>query len=132
MTYHREASDFWKRALETLIDAERAYSTNGMASRAYYCAFYAVCALLALEGVEFKKHQAVEQAVHRDLVHTKRWPEELGAEYSDLFKFRLKGDYGGSVWVTTDEARQAVEYARHILQAVHEAQPDIFPLAARF
>jgi uncharacterized protein (UPF0332 family) len=97
------------------------------ASRAYYAAFYAVLALFAFESKSFKKHSGVEAAVHRDLVHTGRWPTELGKLYSNLAARRLAGDYGAVVSVTVKLAREAIRDAGRILEAVRRASPQPLP-----
>jgi uncharacterized protein (UPF0332 family) len=122
-----EASDLWKRAKDSLAAAEALVelSPDSCASRAYYAAFYAAAALFAQEGHTFKKHSSLEAALHRDLVRTGRWPEELGKEYSHLFVLRMTGDYGGAKHVSPDEARQAVEQAKHIVHAVAKLHPEL-------
>ena len=68
----RLASDLWARAEDALRLAKNdlALSADGAASWAYYAAFYAVSAHFALKGRTFRKHTAVEAAVHRDLVRS--------------------------------------------------------------
>lgn len=123
------SSDLWARALRALQTARLILPADpdAVASRAYYAAFYGVSALFALEGKTFTKHAAVESAVHRDLVKTGRWPVERGKEYSLLFGLRSTGDYGGAEHVSDEEAREALEAARRILQVVHDASPQDFP-----
>ncbi|MEW6201143.1 MAG: HEPN domain-containing protein [bacterium] len=125
-----EATSWWNNAIEAIKMAQFGItvSPNGAANRAYYAAFYAVSALFSLDDIEFKKHYAVESAVHRDLVNTGRWRPELGKKYSDLFKLRMVGDYGNTERVTTEEADAAIFDAREILEAVHKEHPDLFPL----
>ncbi len=67
---NQEAADLWARALQALHTANSTAATDpdAAASRAYYAAFYAVSAMLALEGKTFSRHSALEVAVHRDLV----------------------------------------------------------------
>ena len=64
------AEALWDRAKVALKVSRHCLSVSpdAAASRAYYAAFYAVSALLALGGRTFKKHSALEAAVHRDLV----------------------------------------------------------------
>lgn len=126
MTGRKEAEFLWGRAVETLKDAEEVSSANGKGNRAYYAAFYAVSALLALDGMTFKTHKAVEGAVHQKLVNSGRWSVELGDMYKRLHRLRIIGDYGWFRIVPDDEAREAVAAARRILRAVHDAQPDMF------
>jgi hypothetical protein len=69
----------------------------------------------------------VEAAVHRDLVHAHMWSVELGAAFSWLVRLRRTGDYGGSMHVSPDEAQEAVDKARSILQAVRTTSPEPLP-----
>ncbi|MGH9423479.1 MAG: HEPN domain-containing protein [Thermoanaerobaculia bacterium] len=96
---------------------------DAAASRAYYAAFYAVSGLLAEEGHSFRKHSAVETAVHRDLVRTGRWTLELGEMYSRLQARRVTGDYGGELHVSSEQAAEAVAAARRILEEVLKLLP---------
>ena len=124
-----EALDFWRRALQAHETASRLVTEDpdAAASRAYYAAFYAVSALFALQGKAFKKHRAIEAAVHRELVNSGTWAEDLGAAFSWLVRARNTGDYGRGMHVSTDEAQEAVDRAAHILQAVRESSPEPFP-----
>ena len=55
-----ETIGFWDRALKTLQSAKIPLPTDpdGSASCSYYCAFYAVSALFALQDKFFSKHSA--------------------------------------------------------------------------
>lgn len=123
-----EVLDLWQRALQALQTAEELVDRDpdASSSRAYYAAFYAASALLALEGQDFVKHTAVERAVHRDLVRTGKWPVDAGAAFSWLANLRFTADYGGGDHVQPVDARQAVERARSILQTVQQSSDD-FP-----
>jgi len=120
-----EVLDEWSRALRALKTARALLreDPDATASRAYYAAFHAVSALLAQEGQSFRKHTAVERAVHRDLVKAGRWAPEVGAAFSWLANLRYTGDYGGDVHVQISEASEAVEKANLILQAVRTSIP---------
>jgi uncharacterized protein (UPF0332 family) len=120
--------DYWSRALDAIRAARfvLSVSVNTAASRAYYAAFYAVSAHFALEGKTFKKHSAVEAAVHRDLAKPGLWPRELAASYSSLYELRSTADYGASDNVTPSEASMAVRSAAEILRAVASLHPQDF------
>jgi uncharacterized protein (UPF0332 family) len=127
----REALELWERGLEALRAAEAlaGVSSDATASRAYYAAFYAVSALFAAEGKTYRKHSAVEAAVHRQLVKPGRWSTELGASYTKLVELRLTGDYGGGLHVSDEDARHALKTAKAVLHAVQQARPELFGLA---
>ena len=96
---------------------------DAAASRAYYAAFYAVSALLALEGKSFKKHSAVEAALHRDLILTGRLSESIGVAYGSLRYFRNIGDYGGIEHVTAEQSGEAIRSAQLIIVAIKRCIP---------
>ncbi|HUU58036.1 MAG TPA: HEPN domain-containing protein [Phycisphaerae bacterium] len=118
----------WARAKDALRTAghDLPVSPDAAVSRAYYAAFYAVSAMFSLRGRTFRKHSAVEAAVHRDLVKAGLWPEELGEGYSALVALRHTGDYGDLDRVSSGEAHRAVALATEILRAVAKSDPDAF------
>jgi uncharacterized protein (UPF0332 family) len=122
------ATDLWERANKALA-AAKAISTidpDSAASRAYYAAFYAVSARFVLDGKTFRKHSAVEAAVHRDLVKAGIWPTELGQGYSQLSETRSIGDYGELEHVSETSAAEAIQIAESILHAVAREHADCF------
>lgn len=120
------ALDLWERAKDALRVAghDLPVSPDASASRSYYAVFYAVSALFALQGKEFRRHSAVEAAVHRDLVKPGNWPPALGQDYSVLLRLRGRGDYGRGEHVTPEEAQAAMEAATRIVEAVRGAHPE--------
>jgi uncharacterized protein (UPF0332 family) len=127
-----EADDLWHRALRALETArlDLPCDPDAAASRAYYSAFHAVSAWLALRGITLSRHSAVEAAVHRDLVKAGLWSPDLGADYSYLRELRMQGDYGGAIHVDAERARDAIGAAEGILTAVQALCPDLCPLTA--
>jgi uncharacterized protein (UPF0332 family) len=122
------ATSLWERAKDALRAARHILpvSADTAASRAYYAAFYAASATFALEGRTFRKHSAVEAAVHRDLAKAGAWPTSLGEAYSRLAELRSVADYGQRERVNKEKAQRAVQTAADILRAVAETHPDEF------
>lgn len=122
------AQGFWQKALDSLKAAKYVLpaSPEAAASRAYYAAFYAASALFAETGRTFRKHTAVQAAVHKDLVKAGEWPQALGEGYSFLLKLRGTGDYSALVRVTAEEAEKATKIAAEIVKAVAQAHPSAF------
>lgn len=120
----------WDRARAALATAqrERDLDYDAAASRACYAAFHAVSALFLPEGRTFRRHTALEAAVHRDLVAAGRWPRELGADFSRLQRLRTTGDYGGDARVEAADVAAAIAAAERILAAVHAVAPEELPL----
>lgn len=119
------ARDLWYRACNALRAAESllAVSPDDAASRVYYAGFHAVSAAFALQGTTFRRHTALRTAVHRDLVKDGIWPVALGADFDAVWKLRDMGDYGGLQHVTRQEAQDAIEAVRRIIEAVRRMCP---------
>ena len=117
----------WQRARRALESARILVEEDqdGAASRAYYAAFYAVTALLAMEGRAFKKHTGVRAALHKDLVRAQRLSVEVGEGYDFLMDLRDEADYGGISSVSRDNALLAVSKAQAIMEAVAKACPEL-------
>jgi uncharacterized protein (UPF0332 family) len=115
----REVEDFLDRARRALATAEELVDRDpdAAASRAYYAAFYAVSAVLAQDGQSPRKHSGIERAVHRDFVHSGKWPPDVGAAFSWLANLRYTGDYGGEAHVSPEEAKAATAKAALVLLA---------------
>lgn len=79
------------------IEAAKMMLDNGMLSssinRIYFSMFYAVQALLALQGVSFSKHGQVKGYFNRELIKTGIFPVEMGRLYNKTFEYRQKFDY---------------------------------------
>ena len=123
-----EVLDLWSRAAQALRTAKDILpiDSDAAASRAYYAAFYAVSAFFAIQGTTFSKHSALEAAVHRNLVKAGHWPSQPGADYTFPRRLRTTGDYGGAIHVSSEDAVEALQVARRILQTVHQAHPEVF------
>jgi uncharacterized protein (UPF0332 family) len=122
------AVGLWERALDSIRVARISLpiSPDAAASRAYYAGFYAVSAHFALAGRSFRKHSALEAAVHRDLVKGGGWPADFGAKYSALVELRTVGDYGDLEHVPAADAQKAIDAAAGILQAIYQANASVF------
>lgn len=117
----------WQRAVRTLNSAMmlRESDPDSAASRAYYAAFHALTAMFALRGQFFNKHSALRTAVHRELIKTSQWPQELGAAYDFLIEMREVGDYGGPAGVSVSDAQMAIDKAELIVNAVKHDCPEL-------
>ncbi len=122
------ASDTWKKAIGALKAARFVVEidADSSASRAYYAAFHAITTLFASEGISFKKHSALQAAVHRDLVNTGKWPADGGKAFDNLRDLRQMGDYESHTSVSRDEAETAIGMAQSILDMVQKANPNLF------
>ena len=89
----------------------------------YYAMFYAVQALLALDGVSFSKHGQIKGYFNREYIKTGTFPVSFGKLYNTVFEYRQKFDYVDLVMpdetTVTDhlqEARSFIEQLHHYIQ----------------
>ena len=117
----------WERALRSLATARQALETDpdSSVSRSYYAAFHAVTALFAMRGQTFSKHTAVRAAVHRNLAQSGLISKSVARDYDFLLELREKGDYGGPVSVSPDNARLALSKAQDLLDTIHKVCPEM-------
>ena len=62
-------------------------------NRIYYSMYYAVQALLALQGKSFSKHGQVKGFFNRKYVKSGRLPKNMGRLFNKAFEYRQKFDY---------------------------------------
>lgn len=66
---------------------------NATVNRMYYACFYAVSALLLIEGLHSRKHTGIRSLFFRHWIKTHRLSKDTGAVYQSLFDARQEGDY---------------------------------------
>jgi len=84
------------RAEEALEDARilaESKRWNASVNRLYYACFYAVSALLVLDGSSYSRHTGVRGHFNRQYVSTGKISKDLARVYNDLFERRQEGDY---------------------------------------
>ena len=62
-------------------------------NRAYYSIYHAICAILAAEGVAFKRHKDTLSYFNRNYIHTEIFPRELGRKIVKAEEIRHASDY---------------------------------------
>jgi uncharacterized protein (UPF0332 family) len=80
-----------QRARETLADARilaDAGRWNPCVNWLYYACFYAVSALLILEGLSSTKHTGLRSLFNRHFVKTNKVPKDKARIFNDLFERR--------------------------------------------
>jgi len=75
------------------------------ANRFYYAAYYAVSALLIAYGHSAQTHSGIIAIFGREFVRTDVVSKGEGKLYSQLFAYRLKGDYDDNYDLDIDEIR---------------------------
>jgi uncharacterized protein (UPF0332 family) len=109
------------RAAQTLVTAKRDLDAEDYASannRAYYCIFYAMRAVLALTGEDYKKHSAVIARFTELYLKTKQLPAELGKIISTASIIRNHSDYQDFYICSIEDTKKLIENAEWMLNTV--------------
>ena len=87
------------------------------ASRVYYAMFYAACAILRKQGLEFTRHAAVHGSFGRLFAKTGKIDPKYHRHLIDAFAFRQTADYGasGEADVSADDAKDALQRGREFV-----------------
>jgi hypothetical protein len=103
------------RSAESLRDVG---DLPGSVNRAYYAMFYAVPALLAMQGMGASKHAQVIALFSREFIKQGIFPVHLGRWLRAAFDLRLRADYRELFQVTPEHARDTLAHAVEFLAAV--------------
>ncbi len=87
-------------------------------NRAYYAAFYAVKAVLAVSDVDFKRHKDVVAYFNQHYVATEIFEKDCGRKLARLQRKREASDYDDFYIASADEADEQIMSATHIIEAV--------------
>lgn len=125
MNYDESAVELSKYRLETAEDtyrmAELCFENEGYrdaVNRSYYATFYALRAVLVLEGVDFKRHKDVVAYFNQHYVATEKFERELGKRIGRLKTMREDCDYDDFYVIERDEVLTQLETAEMVIGAV--------------
>ena len=90
------------------------------ANRSYYTIFHAINALLALEGVSFKKHSGVISHFNQKYVKTGIVEKDYGKIAGNAFEIRKDYDYADFYVVSKDEVIEQYENATRFVTKIEE------------
>lgn len=117
------------RARETLAEARLLLAeghVNTYVNRLYYACFYAVSALLLLNGKSSAKHSGVRSMFHQDVVRPGLAAPCLGQLYDRLYDNRQKADYADLVRFAVAEVAPWLKEAEEFVACVsHLATRDM-------
>jgi hypothetical protein len=103
----RKATDHLKSAGDLLAADDLADSV----SRSYYAVFQGARALLAVEGLESRKHSGVVSLFNRNFVKPGRLEKRIGAILKDAWRQRELADYSDVAEFTRDDAERLLRDA---------------------
>jgi uncharacterized protein (UPF0332 family) len=113
--WRMEKAEMCLYSAKTLVESGDCYSA---ANRLYYCAFHCMRSVLALEGVDFKKHSAVIAYFREKYIKTALFEKRLSDILSKLFTVRTESDYDDFFIVNVQEITELVEDANYFLEQV--------------
>jgi uncharacterized protein (UPF0332 family) len=110
-----------EKSAEMLSDAEELLKTESYRSsnnRAYYCIFHAIRSVLALDGVEFKRHSGNIQYFQKEYIKTGIFSEEDSDIILSASEIRNASDYDDFYIVSKDTTEELVKSARVFYEKV--------------
>jgi Uncharacterized conserved protein related to C-terminal domain of eukaryotic chaperone, SACSIN len=87
-------------------------------SRAYYAAFHAMTAALLSRNLSYSSHGQVIGAFNREFIKTDIFPKNYSAVIQALFDDRQIGDYGIFVKISKSAAREHINKAEKMVEAI--------------
>jgi uncharacterized protein (UPF0332 family) len=109
---------------EYSITASEKLASDGLyldsINRTYYAIFHAIRAVLALEGVDFKKHSAVIAHFNKAYVKTGKFSTDISKYIMSAFEIRNESDYEDFFIASKADAEKQLSHAKIISKAVKE------------
>ncbi len=112
-----------EHARDCLQDAENLLSSErykGSANRSYYAVFHAIRAVLALDGIDRKRHSGVISEFRRLYIRTGIFDEKWSDVIGDQFDYRTFSDYSDFFTLSKKEAEEQFENAKRFLTVISE------------
>ena len=90
------------------------------ANRSYYAIFHSMRAVLALDGVDFKKHSGVIQYFQKEYIKTEIFEKEYSRIIKRAFDLRVESDYEDFYIISHEDVESQVDASIRFYQAVEE------------
>ena len=91
---------------------------KGAANRSYYAIFHSIRAVLALDGVDFKKHSGVTSYFRKNYIKTGKLPTELSDFLSEAFLVRQQSDYADFFVISKQEVERQIQNAQRFYEEI--------------
>ncbi|MCI8318916.1 MAG: HEPN domain-containing protein [Lachnospiraceae bacterium] len=89
-------------------------------NRAYYSIFHSICAVLAKEGIAFKRHKDTLSYFNKNYVQPEIFPRELGRKIVKAEEIRHASDYDTFYIASKEITAQQIETAAKILELARQ------------
>ena len=112
-----------EQAKEDLDVAKLNYDNNYYKSannRAYYAIFHSMRAVLAIEGIDFKKHKDVQAYFNKNYVNKEIFPRALGRKIAIASSIREDSDYDDEFIVNENKTLEQIQTAEELIKLVEE------------
>ena len=106
--YRLDKAENCLRAAKALLGLEL---YEDAANRAYYCIFHTIRSLLALDGVEFKRHSGNVSYFREKYIKTGIFDKSLSVIIGDAFTVRSDSDYGDFTVISKQDVTVQVSNA---------------------
>lgn len=103
------------QAANLLLEAN---SYRGANNRAYYAIFHAVSAVLAMEGVAYKKHKDTLAYFNKNYVATEIFPRNLGRKIVKAEEIRHESDYDTFYIASKEVTVEQIQTAEQLIELV--------------
>ncbi len=90
------------------------------ANRTYYAVFYSIRAVLALDGVDYKKHSAVISHFRKENIKTNIFDTSFSEIISELFEIRTDSDYDDFFILSKSEVIRQIENSEHFVDVINQ------------
>lgn len=100
---------------KALLDIE---DYKGAANRSYYCVFHGIRSILALSGVDFKKHSSVISYFRKEYIKTGKIDILLSDIITELFQIRTESDYDDFYMISKDEVVEQINNAEYFIKEI--------------
>lgn len=84
-------------------------------NRAYYSIFHTISAVLAKEGIAFKRHKDTISYFNKNYIHTEIFPKELGRKIVKAEEIRHASDYDTFYIASKEVTAQQIQTAEQLL-----------------
>lgn len=91
-----------------------------VANRSYYAIFYAMRAVLALDGFDSKKHSGIIAEFRKRYVKTGIFETEMSDIISDLFEVRASSDYDDFYVISKSKVVEQYQKAEFFVKRINE------------
>ncbi|HOC67696.1 MAG TPA: HEPN domain-containing protein [Candidatus Hydrogenedentes bacterium] len=95
-------------------------SVRSIINRSYYAMFYALLALLLVEGKSYSRHSGVITAFNTFFVRPGQLPKSLSVDMHKVFELCQEHDYKITSNPSDDEAHKTIRVAEHFVKAIRQ------------